>query len=338
VSADNWYVTPAGIVYSVVDGNTGYNCKVTGNSAATSTYGIVLNVGGQGLANTGLYIDSANTTAGKNAHGILINTPVKATGNYSLNCRSTADVFFGGNVGVQVAAPANPLEVNGNTVLRGALSVTGNITSTGTAHSFVAKSIPASAISGAFTITGPKTVASQTETGAAGEFAWDANYLYGCIAANDWRRIPWTDWQGNTLPGSGAGATDTALPATFDGIPGAVIAVNNYTPNGKIQMNLGTTVPPLAIGIKVQYRIHGGNWVDATINSYWYSYNPPVTGPTAYTKAADFLAMKSATATTRSVLINGPTPGTPYITRMAWVSSLGTGLWTSEYTAVTPTA
>jgi hypothetical protein len=101
-----------------------------------------------------------------------------------------------GQVGINFLNPTHALEVGGDSALRGTLDVTGNITSTGTAHNFAAKSIPASAINGlpaAFSIP-QKTPASQTATGTAGEFAYDAQYLYGCVAANDWRRIPWQQW------------------------------------------------------------------------------------------------------------------------------------------------
>jgi hypothetical protein len=262
---------------------------------------------------------------------------VTSTLEFSVRNDKAADRFFIARVapngfGIQTLSPSSTLDVMGTSALRGNVNIVGNITSSGTAHNFAAASIPASAISGLTSSAIPKkTPASQTATGTEGEFCWDADYLYGAIAANQWRRIPWTDWHGNTLPGSGAGATDTALPADFTS-SSAQIAAGGLTPNGKIVMQLGTTVPPLAIGVKIQYRIHGGNWVDATNAGYWVSSG-------GYTSKPSFQDMKATAGTvTRLVIINGPTPGTPYITRMAWVSSLGVGLWTSEYTAVTPTA
>jgi hypothetical protein len=265
------------------------------------------------------------------------------TGNYSLYSMADAASYIKGKLGIGWLTPTVPLEVGGATKLRGTLDVVGNITSTGTAHNFAAKSIPASAISGGLSIPN-KTPASQTAAGAAGEFAWDANYLYGCIAANDWRRLPWTDWHGNTLPGAGAGATDTSLPwtATPAGGTGSTPNVGPYitsgqttaiTPLGKIVMSLGTAIPALATGVKVQYRIHGGNWVDATVTSYW-------SGPAVSTYAAktSFVQMAADATGKKAVVIDGPPPNVPYITRMAWVSSLGVGQWSTEFTAVTPTA
>jgi len=40
------------------------------------------------------------------------------------------------------------------------------------------------------------TIVANTSTGAAGEVAWDANYVYVCTATNTWKRIaldatPW---------------------------------------------------------------------------------------------------------------------------------------------------
>ena len=239
-------------------------------------------------------------------------------------------------VGILWSTPTHPLEVGGNSMLRGTLDVTGNITSTGTAHNFVATSIPASAIDGGLTIPN-KTPAGQTAPGTAGEFAWDASYLYGCIAANQWRRIPWTDWHGNTLPGSGAGATDTALAAPKTNATAMVKATAADNPKsamvGKIIIKLMEALPALSTGVKVQYRIHGGNWVDATVLEYSTTDTSPL--------FADWDALKKSTApltTARCVTISGPAPGTPYLTRLAYTSSLGVGAWSDEMAAVTPTA
>lgn len=39
-----------------------------------------------------------------------------------------------------------------------------------------------------------QTPASATASGSAGEFCWDANYLYLCIATNTWKRAALTTW------------------------------------------------------------------------------------------------------------------------------------------------
>jgi hypothetical protein len=96
-------------------------------------------------------------------------------------------------------------------------------------------------------------------------------------------------------------------------------------------MNYGVTIPPLATGIKVQYRTHGGDWKDATVSGYFSG--------TALAMANDgTFAASKAKAGKHMVVISGPVAGTPYITRMAYVSTLGTGLWSQEFTAITPTA
>lgn len=43
-----------------------------------------------------------------------------------------------------------------------------------------------------FKILGARTIASANATGEAGEICWDINYLYVCVAANTWKRIPLT--------------------------------------------------------------------------------------------------------------------------------------------------
>jgi hypothetical protein len=50
-------------------------------------------------------------------------------------------------------------------------------------------------VNGSFRIATSFTPASSSDTGVAGQIAWDSSYLYICIATNTWRRI--------TIPGSG---------------------------------------------------------------------------------------------------------------------------------------
>ena len=39
-----------------------------------------------------------------------------------------------------------------------------------------------------------RTIASPTETGVKGEWCWDANYIYVCVATNTWKRTALTTW------------------------------------------------------------------------------------------------------------------------------------------------
>jgi len=39
-----------------------------------------------------------------------------------------------------------------------------------------------------------KTPASSTDTGQAGQIAWDSNYLYICVATNTWKRVALVNW------------------------------------------------------------------------------------------------------------------------------------------------
>lgn len=301
--------------------------KVTGIDTGTAN-GMVVQCLGKATNGAGVWaIVSAASTGGNvgfdaavtNTAGTSIgfrSSVAAATGNFDFYSGGGANNHFAGRVGIGVGntAPTAPLHVLGQKIR----------------------------------LSSPKTPASQTDTGDQGDICWDSQYLYLAIGTNQWRRIPFTDWQGNTLPGSGAGATDTALPADFTGGTGVVVGA--YTsPNavgdanapaafGRIYMNMGTVIPPLAIGIKVQYRIHGGNWQDATNASYHQKDKPDAGNPFMWQPKATFADLKGPGVSARAVVINGPPAGTPYITRMAWVSTLGTGVWSGEYTAVTPTA
>lgn len=43
-------------------------------------------------------------------------------------------------------------------------------------------------------ITATHTPASATDTGVAGQFAWDASFIYICIATNTWKRVGIATW------------------------------------------------------------------------------------------------------------------------------------------------
>lgn len=40
----------------------------------------------------------------------------------------------------------------------------------------------------------PRVPTSATDTGQAGEIAWDADYIYVCVAANTWKRVQISTW------------------------------------------------------------------------------------------------------------------------------------------------
>lgn len=54
------------------------------------------------------------------------------------------------------------------------------------------ETVPTHAIdtAGAIRLRNPSTPASATAAGAQGEIRWDANYVYVCVAANRWGRLP----------------------------------------------------------------------------------------------------------------------------------------------------
>ena len=43
-------------------------------------------------------------------------------------------------------------------------------------------------------VTDPNVPSGPTDTGTAGDMAWDSNYEYRCIATNTWRRSPLSTW------------------------------------------------------------------------------------------------------------------------------------------------
>jgi hypothetical protein len=86
-------------------------------------------------------------------------------------------------VGIGSAVPTCQLDVLGDTALRGNVDVTGNITSTGTAHSFAAGSIPAPAVIG-----GTASTPTAGTVAAWGSMRWDENFLY-IRTGTGWKKV-----------------------------------------------------------------------------------------------------------------------------------------------------
>jgi hypothetical protein len=144
---------------------------VTVAATATSpSYAVNAKVSGEGSDLTGVRVEATCTTAGSPVIGVYVTGTPKQDKAYGFFSAADADNYFKGNVGINWTTPTVPLEVGGAARIRGALETTGNITSTGTAHSFANGSIPASAISG---LSAPPTAsavvgAALTATGAVG--------------------------------------------------------------------------------------------------------------------------------------------------------------------------
>jgi len=45
-----------------------------------------------------------------------------------------------------------------------------------------------------FVLSGPTVPASASATGTAGEVAWDADYVYVCVATDTWKRAALSTW------------------------------------------------------------------------------------------------------------------------------------------------
>jgi len=43
-------------------------------------------------------------------------------------------------------------------------------------------------------IAAPNVPANASDTGTAGDVAWDANFIYICVATNTWKRVAIATW------------------------------------------------------------------------------------------------------------------------------------------------
>jgi hypothetical protein len=152
-------------------------CKVGVGVAGRAT--------GASETNYGVQAFAANGTV-RNV-GLYINDIPAAGTNYAIESQADAVSYLKGNLGVGWATPTRKLEVGGDTMLRGLLEVTGNITSSGTAHSFAAGSIPSPAVIG----NTPRTIAATGSAGSAGQMVWDDNFLY-LRTTGGWKKVALT--------------------------------------------------------------------------------------------------------------------------------------------------
>ena len=153
-----------------------------GTDAAINMFGCSVTVSGAGKINTGVY---AETTGGTDA-SYCFRTGGTSSGptDYGIFGAAAAQNYLRGDTGIGIIQPQHQLEVGGDTVLRGPLEVTGNITSTGTGHSFAAGSIPSSVVIG----NTPRTIFTTGEAGNAGSMVWDENFLYLRVQSG-WKKV-----------------------------------------------------------------------------------------------------------------------------------------------------
>lgn len=170
-------------LYRIGSSNLGFSVGGTNRVQLSSTG---LCVGGGAQTHFGVRADSATLGAAAmlhNRNGTLGSTAalhyVVSTNDLSDNRHSS---IIGENVAatsvdivVAIAAGAPQVEKLRISLARSTFSTP--ITVTGNPR-FASPTVPASAIA----------------AGTAGDFAWDANYLYICTAANTWRRVAHATW------------------------------------------------------------------------------------------------------------------------------------------------
>jgi hypothetical protein len=137
---------------------------------ATSTLAIAAN---SNYAST-IFGNSVVSLASSGTHAILANVVVKALGTVtnasSRPVTNTAALYVDG---ASTAGTNNyALWVNGQSRVDGKLIIANDV----------------------FNVNTAKTPATSGATGAQGDIAWDASYVYVCTATNTWKRSAITTW------------------------------------------------------------------------------------------------------------------------------------------------
>ena len=149
----------------------------------------------ESVANTGLFIESAEAVAVSAADITLYHHRGTTTAGQDSDVLSS--INFQGNNDASTPEQIQFAEVEGSIIDASDTTEDGKldlkVQAAGTLTSMAA--ITAANITlGARPIIPTLTPASATAAGTAGEVAWDANYIYVCIATNTWKRVAIGTW------------------------------------------------------------------------------------------------------------------------------------------------
>jgi len=149
----------------------------------------------ESVANTGLFIESAEAVAVSAADITLYHHRGTTTAGQDSDVLSS--INFQGNNDASTPEQIQFAELEGSIVDASDTTEDGKldlkVQAAGTLTSMAA--ITAANITlGARPIIPTLTPASATAAGTAGEVAWDANYIYVCIATNTWKRVAIGTW------------------------------------------------------------------------------------------------------------------------------------------------
>ena len=146
--------------------------------------------------------NSYTVTAGSNqivgtANGPQINAPTGSAIILSTNGTTRGTIGLNGLVFASNATAVSSTNISIGSGAANTLSL--NAPSGGSVATLVAGTSKLTVTATAATLTVPivtptSTPASATATGVAGQWAWDANYIYICTATNTWRRVAHSTW------------------------------------------------------------------------------------------------------------------------------------------------
>jgi hypothetical protein len=120
---------------------------------------LILSPSGRVTVSSDLFVETSIKKS-SGAADLGIGTTSNVGINVFTNDTGRMYITNGGNVGIATTSPTAKLDVNSD-ILR---------------------------------LRTAKTPASASATGNQGDFAWDADYLYICVAANTWRRVAHSSW------------------------------------------------------------------------------------------------------------------------------------------------
>jgi hypothetical protein len=185
IGTDGYIISEAGVYTKRKTNGASGRFETKTGSSALNGIGVWAESSGVALKNYGIQVYAYGGTA--NTAVYISDELTRAPDNYAIESQSTADSYIRGNFGINILVPTHYLEVGGDTMLRGPLEVTGNITSAGTAHSFANSSIPSPAVIGNI----PRTIAATGSAGSAGQMVWDDNFIYLRTTAG-WKKVALT--------------------------------------------------------------------------------------------------------------------------------------------------
>lgn len=193
-------LTLSGTNGGIFTSGTNGTIYTTGTAAAIATSGNLATIFTQGSAAT-IYTSGAYAgiyTLGSNAAlstaGVAATISTAGASAHIFTTGVEASIYTqGNNATIQTSGLSGLIKTTGQYAVISTEGANAVIQTSG-ANAHIQTVLGDIVSGGKLRVTNPQTPATSGASGVVGQIAWDANYVYVCIALNTWKRSPLTTW------------------------------------------------------------------------------------------------------------------------------------------------